>query len=291
VFHMAGAPAAAGPACANPVAPPPTPRAPLTRGPQVTAREYLEAALTPAAGSGPAAEAKNAIRAGIKGLFPDRRAAGGRGHGALCLHAARLAPPCGDKRPALQPVTRGRPMGQGPGSPRLGGAQPRGRPRWRRRDCATLVRPMHEERALVCLDTTPVGELRSEFRDGVARLLEVWPPRPQRGVQSRALPATASTQHLHAGPTVDRAPGPRPCKHHCPAPPRTLDAAATAQLILRKAQPKRLGGYVLTGPALAGLAAAYVEAINGGAVPTIATAWQGVAEQESRRAADAAEAA
>lgn len=42
---------------------------------------------------------------------------------------------------------------------------------------------------------------------------------------------------------------------------------------------------------LAGLVEAYVTAINNGAVPTIATAWQGVAEAESRRAADAAEAA
>lgn len=45
-------------------------------------------------------------------------------------------------------------------------------------------------------------------------------------------------------------------------------------MILRKAQPKRLGGFVLTGPVLAGLTEAYVAAINDGAVPTIATAWQ-----------------
>ncbi len=32
-----------------------------------------------------------------------------------------------------------------------------------------------------------------------------------------------------------------------------------------------------------------LQALNEGAVPTIATAWQGVAEQESRRAAEAAE--
>jgi hypothetical protein len=62
-------------------------------------------------------------------------------------------------------------------------------------------------------------------------------------------------------------------------------------LILRKAQPKRLGTQVLTGPVLAGLASAYVTAINSGAVPSIASAWQGVAEAESRRAADAAQAA
>ena len=38
--------------------------------------------------------------------------------------------------------------------------------------------------------------------------------------------------------------------------------------------PKRLNNTVITGPMLASLAEAYVEAINTGAVPTIATAWQ-----------------
>jgi hypothetical protein len=32
---------------------------------------------------------------------------------------------------------------------------------------------MHEERALVALDTVPPAELRPEFRAGVARLLQV----------------------------------------------------------------------------------------------------------------------
>jgi hypothetical protein len=67
--------------------------------------------------------------------------------------------------------------------------------------------------------------------------------------------------------------------------------ARLARLVFQKALPKRLGAQTLTGPVLAGLAEAYVAAINAGAVPTIATAWQGVAEAESRRAADAAEAA
>ena len=48
---------------------------------------------------------------------------------------------------------------------------------------------------------------------------------------------------------------------------------------------------LLTGRTLAGMATQYVAAINGGAVPTIATAWQSVAEAECRRAAEAAEAA
>lgn len=62
-------------------------------------------------------------------------------------------------------------------------------------------------------------------------------------------------------------------------------------MVLRKAQPKRLGSAMVTGPVLAALAEAYVSAINQGAVPTIATAWQGVAEAECRRACDAAIAA
>ena len=61
-------------------------------------------------------------------------------------------------------------------------------------------------------------------------------------------------------------------------------------LCFARAQPKRVGSHVLNGAMLAGLAQGYVEAINKGAVPTIATAWQGVAESECRRAADEAEA-
>ncbi|GAX73401.1 hypothetical protein CEUSTIGMA_g854.t1, partial [Chlamydomonas eustigma] len=65
--------------------------------------------------------------------------------------------------------------------------------------------------------------------------------------------------------------------------------AQLIELIFSKAEPKRFGTQFMTGPVLAGLVEAYVEALNNGAVPTIATAWQGVAEQESRRAADTAE--
>lgn len=39
---------------------------------QFSARDYLETALMPVAGSGPAVEAKNGIRSSIKSLFPDR---------------------------------------------------------------------------------------------------------------------------------------------------------------------------------------------------------------------------
>lgn len=46
------------------------------------------------------------------------------------------------------------------------------------------------------------------------------------------------------------------------------------KVIFGKAQPKRFGTQVVTGPVLAGLVEAYVGAINNGAVPTISTAWQ-----------------
>ncbi len=46
------------------------------------------------------------------------------------------------------------------------------------------------------------------------------------------------------------------------------------KLIFSKAQPKRFGNGFMNGPVLAGLVEAYVKAINDGAVPTIATAWQ-----------------
>ncbi len=68
---------------------------------------------------------------------------------------------------------------------------------------------------------------------------------------------------------------------------------ALTSTIFSLARPKRAapGAPPLTGAGLAALAAAYVDALNGGAVPVIATAWEGVAEAECRRAADAAEAA
>jgi hypothetical protein len=57
-------------------------------------------------------------------------------------------------------------------------------------------------------------------------------------------------------------------------------------LIFGRAQLKRIGSQLVTGPLIAGLAAAYCRAINQGAVPTIATAWQGVAEAECRKAVE-----
>ncbi|KAG2434077.1 hypothetical protein HXX76_007805 [Chlamydomonas incerta] len=134
-------------------------------------RDYLETALMPTAGSGPAVEAKNMIRESIKCLFKER-------------------------------------------------------------ECVTLVRPVSDEAALRRLDTLPEEQLRPEFVEGVSKL-------------------TAA--------------------------------------IFARAQPKRLGTQLLSGPLLAGLAQAYVKAINTGAVPTIHTAWHSVAEGECRAACYAAE--
>ncbi|PNW76463.1 hypothetical protein CHLRE_11g467610v5 [Chlamydomonas reinhardtii] len=143
-------------------------------GRKITPRDYLETALRPVPGAGPAVSAKNGIRASIAGLFPNR-------------------------------------------------------------DCFTLVRPMHDEAALSAMDSLPRDKLRPEFQAGVKQLTE---------------------------------------------------------MILSRAQPKRFGSMgAMTGPVLAGLVGAYVGAMNNGAVPTIATAWQGVAESECRRGCDAAEAA
>ena len=58
--------------------------------------------------------------------------------------------------------------------------------------------------------------------------------------------------------------------------------------LFSRCAPKRIGGDVVTGPALASLAEAYAAALDGGAVPAIASAWQSVAEAECRKAADAA---
>ncbi|KAF5843640.1 guanylate-binding protein [Dunaliella salina] len=73
-------------------------------------------------------------------------------------------------------------------------------------------------------------------------------------------------------------------------PEFTQGVKKLVELIFSKSKPKRFANGLMSGPVLAGLVEAYVEAINKGAVPTIATAWQGVAESESRRACDLAEA-
>ena len=62
-----------------------------------------------------------------------------------------------------------------------------------------------------------------------------------------------------------------------PPPPPACHLQGIDKLIkyiFSRANPKQYAGLLMTGPVLAGLAEAYVKAINAGAVPTIATAWQ-----------------
>ncbi|CAD7703213.1 unnamed protein product [Ostreobium quekettii] len=141
-------------------------------GRKISPKDYLEQALLPATGSGPAVEMKNKIRRSIKTLFPQR-------------------------------------------------------------DCCALVRPVSDEQQLKNLENVPQSQLRPEFTRELRRLMDV---------------------------------------------------------IFSRAVPKRVGQQVITGPALAGLTEAYVRAINNGAVPTIVTAWQAVADGECHRARDLAEA-
>ncbi|KAJ7525877.1 hypothetical protein O6H91_17G071400 [Diphasiastrum complanatum] len=64
-----------------------------------------------------------------------------------------------------------------------------------------------------------------------------------------------------------------------------------AKFIFERTRPKQVGSIVMTGPILAGLTQSFLDAINAGAVPTIATSWQNVEENECRRAYDSAVAA
>jgi len=61
-------------------------------------------------------------------------------------------------------------------------------------------------------------------------------------------------------------------------------------LLFERCRPKSVGADVLNGPALAAMATQYVAAINDGAVPAIATAWQSVAESECAAAVEEGEA-
>ncbi|KAJ7539848.1 hypothetical protein O6H91_11G111700 [Diphasiastrum complanatum] len=61
-----------------------------------------------------------------------------------------------------------------------------------------------------------------------------------------------------------------------------------AKFIFERTRPKQVGSTVMTGPLLAALTQSFLDAINAGAVPTIATSWQNVEENECRRAYDSA---
>jgi len=205
---------------------------------QVTPKEYLESALAPLPGNDRGTASKNGIRESIKALFPER-------------------------------------------------------------ECFALVRPVSDEKQLQALDSVPASQLRPEFRQVRVR------PRLLLTMLSVVLctctavgqlcgmagdllahdeydsPLSKSGTEHSAVVTRDR-PSPlqsasmacRRRHHHAHSPAVAQGLERLTALMFSKAQPKRLGQDVVSGGVLAALASAYVDAINGGAVPTIATAWQ-----------------
>ncbi|GJN19666.1 hypothetical protein PR202_gb06966 [Eleusine coracana subsp. coracana] len=60
------------------------------------------------------------------------------------------------------------------------------------------------------------------------------------------------------------------------------------RFVFERTRPKQVAGTIMTGPVLAGVTQSFLDAINNGAVPTIASSWQSVEEAECRRAYDCA---
>lgn len=132
--------------------------------------------------------------------------------------------------------------------------------------------------ALVSLDSLPPQQLRAEFRQGVAALLELILAKVCVFV-CVCVRVTARRRGAGAGVHVFHAWHVQPpshwtkCRRPLQAPPCMCCPPAFVALL--QSQPRPFGSLgVMTGPLLAGLAEAYVAAINAGAVPTIATAWQ-----------------
>jgi Guanylate-binding protein, N-terminal domain/Guanylate-binding protein, C-terminal domain len=149
------------------------------------------------------------------------------------------------------------------------------------RDCFCLVRPINDEKSLQQLESLPAAQLRPEFRQvrqkaAGAEVLSAGSRHTLAG-RGEALQC-GSTDPM--GVMLDRGGARRDMTAAAPAAVQGL--AQLTQTIFAKAKPKRLGNQIITGGMLAALAQAYVSAINEGAVPTIATAWQGVAEAECR---------
>lgn len=144
------------------------------------------------------------------------------------------------------------------------------------RDCLTLVRPMGDEKMLAKLETLDPSQFRPEFQEVCGLSLPACTSAHAQhsfcGFRSylfQSICSTALISNLRPSGLI--------------LPPLIMASEAAAQLqglseltkvIFHKAQPKRMNNSIITGPMLAALTEAYVDAINKGAVPTIATAWQ-----------------
>ena len=132
------------------------------------------------------------------------------------------------------------------------------------RDCFALVRPVSDEKQLQALDSVPASQLRPEFRQVHCTA------KSQAGPSPAHMPSAGDDRA-----TVCSSRGLR----HAVVTWQGLEQLTA--LMFSKAGPKRLGQDMVSGGVLAALATAYVDAINGGAVPTIATAWQVCTRRES----------
>ncbi|KAH7441901.1 hypothetical protein KP509_03G061100 [Ceratopteris richardii] len=63
---------------------------------------------------------------------------------------------------------------------------------------------------------------------------------------------------------------------------------ALTKFVFDRTKPKQLGSNIMTGPMFVSLTQSFLDAINAGAVPTLANSWQNVEESECRRAYDVA---
>jgi hypothetical protein len=143
---------------------------------QFSASDYLETALLPVAGSGPAVAAKNAIRASIKALFPDRGCAtlvrpmhDEQVCACVCACVRVCVWVCGWSVACYVRSSRAAWPGGANSMLRMPCAMPPPRaavtPRCRLRVCVC--------QALVAMDAMTPEQLRPEFRQGVAALLQL----------------------------------------------------------------------------------------------------------------------
>lgn len=128
------------------------------------------------------------------------------------------------------------------------------------------------------LDQIPVEQLRPEFKQGVAALLQLIFAKV-KSEDSVGRSPLLSADHAHANQDCTACwQSTSVCS--CPQPFIAVPSSKLLwglSLLLShvQAQPRSYGTLgVMSGPLLAGLTGAYVSAINAGAVPTIATAWQ-----------------
>jgi len=140
----------------------------------------------------------------------------------------------------------------------------------------TITPAEYLERALRAVDRGgPGAEAKNAIRDSIKALF------PER----ECFPLVRPVNDERALRNLDTTP------RSALRPEFTEGLGRLIDTLFSRCAPKTIGGDVVTGPALASLARAYAAALNGGAVPAIASAWQSVAEAECRKAADAALAA